>query len=130
MNRVIRNLTALASVSLLAACSTIGGSNANNSSRAQFLNEVWVSPQAHGKAPSELFANVYFAPTTTGHLKEQGWWASQSSKTQEQLDTIRSEGCNEMQGFLLSKPIPAHEVEQLFRPKQIECTGPKTTAAA
>ena len=35
-------------------------------------------------------------------------------ETQEQLDAIRAEGCDEMQGFLLSKPIPAVEVEQRF----------------
>ena len=35
-------------------------------------------------------------------------------ETQEQLDAIRAEGCNEMQGFLLSKPVPADEVEQRF----------------
>jgi diguanylate cyclase (GGDEF)-like protein len=35
-------------------------------------------------------------------------------ETVEQLDVIRSEGCTEMQGFLFSKPIPAHEVDQLL----------------
>ena len=35
-------------------------------------------------------------------------------ETQEQLNTIRSEGCTEMQGFLLSKPLPAHQIDQLF----------------
>jgi diguanylate cyclase (GGDEF)-like protein len=32
----------------------------------------------------------------------------------EQLDQITSEGCTEMQGFLFSQPIPAHEIERLF----------------
>ena len=41
-------------------------------------------------------------------------------ETQGQLDLIRSEGCTEMQGFLLSRPIPAHEIEQLFLSKQME----------
>jgi predicted signal transduction protein with EAL and GGDEF domain len=35
-------------------------------------------------------------------------------ETVEQLDAIRSEGCTEMQGFLFSQPLPAHEVERLF----------------
>jgi diguanylate cyclase (GGDEF)-like protein len=35
-------------------------------------------------------------------------------ETQEQLETVKSEGCTEMQGFLLSRPLPAHEVEQLL----------------
>jgi diguanylate cyclase (GGDEF)-like protein len=35
-------------------------------------------------------------------------------ETTEQLDRITSEGCTEMQGFLFSKPLPAHEIERLF----------------
>jgi diguanylate cyclase (GGDEF)-like protein/PAS domain S-box-containing protein len=36
-------------------------------------------------------------------------------ETQEQLDTVTSEGCTEMQGFLFSKPLPAHQVDHLIR---------------
>jgi diguanylate cyclase (GGDEF)-like protein len=36
-------------------------------------------------------------------------------ETQQQLEAIRSEGCTEMQGFLFSKPLPAHEADRLFR---------------
>jgi EAL domain-containing protein (putative c-di-GMP-specific phosphodiesterase class I) len=35
-------------------------------------------------------------------------------ETVEQLDSIRAEGCSEMQGFLFSRPLPAHEIEQLI----------------
>jgi EAL domain-containing protein (putative c-di-GMP-specific phosphodiesterase class I) len=35
-------------------------------------------------------------------------------ETQEQLDSVRSEGCTEMQGFLLSKPLPAGQINDLF----------------
>jgi EAL domain-containing protein (putative c-di-GMP-specific phosphodiesterase class I) len=32
----------------------------------------------------------------------------------EQLDWLGSRGCDEAQGFLLSRPLPAHELEQRF----------------
>jgi EAL domain-containing protein (putative c-di-GMP-specific phosphodiesterase class I) len=31
-----------------------------------------------------------------------------------QLDQLRSEGCNEVQGYLFSKPLPAHELGSLL----------------
>jgi EAL domain-containing protein (putative c-di-GMP-specific phosphodiesterase class I) len=45
-------------------------------------------------------------------------------ETQDQVDAVRSEGCTEMQGFLFSEPLPAHEVERLFLGKR---TGKKRT---
>lgn len=39
-------------------------------------------------------------------------------ETQEQLETVRSEGCTEMQGFLFSKPRPQHEIEKLYLSEQ------------
>ena len=35
-------------------------------------------------------------------------------ETTEQLDSITSEGCAEMQGFLFSQPLPVQEIERLF----------------
>jgi diguanylate cyclase (GGDEF)-like protein len=35
-------------------------------------------------------------------------------ETSEQLDRITSEGCTEMQGFLFSRPLPAHQIERHF----------------
>jgi diguanylate cyclase (GGDEF)-like protein len=35
-------------------------------------------------------------------------------ETQEQMDTVKSEGCTEMQGFFFSKPRPSHEIDQLL----------------
>ncbi len=37
-------------------------------------------------------------------------------ETQLQRDKVTSEGCTEMQGFLFSKPLPAHEIERQFFP--------------
>ena len=36
-------------------------------------------------------------------------------ETKEQLDTVRAEGCTEMQGFLFSRPLPAHELQLLLQ---------------
>ena len=36
-------------------------------------------------------------------------------ETKEQMDTVRAEGCTEMQGFLFSRPLPASEVVQFLR---------------
>ena len=35
-------------------------------------------------------------------------------ETQEQLDILRAEGCNEVQGFLFNRPRPAAEVEKML----------------
>jgi EAL domain-containing protein (putative c-di-GMP-specific phosphodiesterase class I) len=35
-------------------------------------------------------------------------------ETQEQLDRLREEGCDEVQGYLFSRPRPAHEVPSLI----------------
>jgi EAL domain-containing protein (putative c-di-GMP-specific phosphodiesterase class I) len=49
-------------------------------------------------------------------------------ETREQLDLIRSEGCTEMQGFLLSKPVPAHELGALFVAQGLERAEPAAAA--
>ncbi len=46
-----------------------------------------------------------------------------------QLDTVRSEGCTEMQGFLMSGALPAAEVERLFLSERPE-PAPEGSAAA
>ena len=38
-------------------------------------------------------------------------------ETQLQRDKVTSEGCTEMQGFLFSRPLPAHEIERQFFPQ-------------
>ncbi|HEU0060525.1 MAG TPA: PAS-domain containing protein, partial [Hyphomicrobiaceae bacterium] len=51
-------------------------------------------------------------------------------ETREQFDLIRSEGCTEMQGFLLSKPVPSNELEPLFLAKGIEREAARQVVAA
>lgn len=83
----------LASLSLIVftGCSTLMGPGASNTSRAQFLDEVWVAPSVRGRAASDLFTSVYVAPVSVEHLKAQNWWRSQGAKKQGeiQVDAIR-----------------------------------------
>lgn len=37
-------------------------------------------------------------------------------ETTQQFDAVKLEGCTEMQGFLFSKPKPAHEIDEMFFP--------------
>jgi diguanylate cyclase (GGDEF)-like protein len=39
-------------------------------------------------------------------------------ETEEQLEFLRAQGCNEMQGYLLSRPVPPKEVEGFFGDKK------------
>jgi diguanylate cyclase (GGDEF)-like protein len=39
-------------------------------------------------------------------------------ETEQQLHTVKSEGCTEMQGYLFSKPRPSREIEELFLPRR------------
>jgi EAL domain-containing protein (putative c-di-GMP-specific phosphodiesterase class I) len=49
-------------------------------------------------------------------------------ETSEQRDTVRSEGCTEMQGFLFSRPRPAREIEELLSLEASE--GPRSAGGA
>jgi diguanylate cyclase (GGDEF)-like protein/PAS domain S-box-containing protein len=51
-------------------------------------------------------------------------------ETREQLDSITSEGCTEMQGFLFSRPLPAREIERLFISGQGDQQAPNRIVAA
>ena len=51
-------------------------------------------------------------------------------ETQEQLDPVRAEGCTEMQGYFLSRPLPAHEVEQFLRQRGGETARQQDQARA
>ncbi len=39
-------------------------------------------------------------------------------ETEEQLDYLRRHGCDEMQGYYFSRPLPAAEFEQLLRQRR------------
>jgi hypothetical protein len=82
----IRTLTIASSLTLLAACAPMGERSASNPTGAQFLDEVWVQPAYRGKSVSGQFSKVYFAPVITANLSRQGWWTSQSSINQRQLE--------------------------------------------
>ncbi|MDX2307524.1 MAG: EAL domain-containing protein [Hyphomicrobium sp.] len=40
-------------------------------------------------------------------------------ETEQQMSEVRSAGCNGVQGFLLSRPVPASELGLLFRARQV-----------
>ena len=47
-------------------------------------------------------------------------------ENEAQLESIRRQGCTEMQGFLMSEPLPAHEVGRLLAAK----AGPPKAGSA
>lgn len=46
-------------------------------------------------------------------------------ETQRQLDILRAEGCDQVQGFLFSPPVPARHVLNLFRTPPLQFAPPK-----
>jgi diguanylate cyclase (GGDEF)-like protein/PAS domain S-box-containing protein len=54
-------------------------------------------------------------------------------ETEEQLDYLRRHGCDEMQGYYFSRPLPAHEFEQLVRQQRrlplLDAMAPDTLVA-
>ena len=48
----------------------------------------------------------------------------------EQLATITSEGCTEMQGYLLSRPLPAREIQNFLLSRRKDREAKPDAAAA
>ena len=51
-------------------------------------------------------------------------------ETQEQRDSVQSEGCTEMQGFLFSKALPADEIAKLYLERRRPRTQDQAASAA
>jgi diguanylate cyclase (GGDEF)-like protein len=51
-------------------------------------------------------------------------------ETAEQLASVREEGCTEVQGYLLSKPVPAQEVERVGETVRVGVSNFQTGAGA
>ncbi len=41
------------------------------------------------------------------------WWPK-ASRTEAQLEFLRDEGCDEIQGYLVSRPVPAEQLAELL----------------
>lgn len=84
MKSTIARLLLITSLATLTQCTVAGGPGANRS-RAQFLDQVWLAPPMRGKAVSEVYTKVYFAPVKVSNLQNQPWWESQNARTKEHL---------------------------------------------
>ena len=114
----IRNITVICGLATLAACSTITGPKGNNTSRAQFLDEVWVAPSVKGKAVSELYTKVHFTPVATGRLESQSWWSAQSPIKQKELHAEARQLAQHMNGVLdnAARNDPARRLTVVSQP--------------
>jgi diguanylate cyclase (GGDEF)-like protein len=70
---------------------------------------------------SETESSVAIIRAVTGLGNSLGiTTTAEGVETTAQLERVRAEGCSEVQGFLLGKPMPASEVTALFaRPRQV-----------
>ena len=65
------------------------------------ISKVWELSSVHAASPS-------YASTAEG------------VETAEQLTRIRAEGYTEIQGYLVSKPLPAHEVTAMLLTQHVQ----------
>ena len=45
-------------------------------------------------------------------------------ETREDLDTVEGAGCDEVQGFFFSEPVPSSEVGNVLAVCRLHCTSP------
>jgi EAL domain-containing protein (putative c-di-GMP-specific phosphodiesterase class I) len=43
---------------------------------------------------------------------------AEGAETKEQVDLLRTFGCNQVQGYFFYKPLPADEIETLLRAQE------------
>jgi len=81
-----------------------------------FIGRIGSSPHEspHEKFPDRSRANaVLVVRTIIGLGKSLGFTlVAEGIETAEQLDVLRTIGCDEGQGFLLGRPAPAHEIDR------------------
>ena len=51
-------------------------------------------------------------------------------ETEEQLEFLRRHGCDEIQGFIFSKPLPPEELEVLLLEEHLKANGPRAALPA
>jgi hypothetical protein len=78
---MLRSLPALAAALSLCSCASQAPIE-GRSDRAQFLQQVWVSPKVKNASIPSLYHSFFVAPVNTRHLAAQSWWKSQDSRTQ------------------------------------------------
>ena len=70
-----------------------------------FVHEIETAPSAAAVA----LAVISFAKTLGMRVNAEG------VETRGQANFLKRHGCDEIQGFLLARPVPAEQVELLFR---------------
>jgi hypothetical protein len=92
-HRLARLIPALALLAAGTGCSVLdtkpapdsgfNPSTASESTRAAFLQKVWVDPAYHGKAWKDSFSAVYVAPVNISYLEKMDWWQQQNVRKAE-----------------------------------------------
>ncbi|MBI1879990.1 MAG: EAL domain-containing protein [Chloroflexi bacterium] len=73
-----------------------------------FVHEIGINFQDTHSDEAIIIAIINLAHNLGMHVVAEG------VETEQQLEFLRRVGCDEMQGFLFSHPLPAHEFEKLL----------------